>query len=106
MFLSYLGERRDQNYRWMCALLQDLCVCVGVFFLSVWSIKSLKKGSQTQLMQLFIPLLPDLTYEVTCLKRRLSESDGEADTKVKELDRQLKAMTQDKENVGRVGGCL
>ncbi|XP_050718835.1 serine/threonine-protein kinase Genghis Khan-like isoform X3 [Eriocheir sinensis] len=43
----------------------------------------------------------DLTYEVTCLKRRLSEGDTEADGKVKELDRQLKAFVQEKENIGR-----
>lgn len=42
---------------------------------------------------------------MTCLKRRLSEVDGEADSKAKELDRQLKAMSQEKENVGRVSIC-
>lgn len=47
-------------------------------------------------------LYADLTYEVTCLKRRLSEGDTEADGKVKELDRQLKAFVQEKENIGRV----
>lgn len=47
-------------------------------------------------------LYTELTYEVTCLKRRVSEGDSEADGKVKELERQLKAFLQEKENVGRV----
>lgn len=43
----------------------------------------------------------ELTYEVTCLKRRLSEGDSEIDTKLKDIDRQLKASVQEKENMGR-----
>lgn len=49
-----------------------------------------------------MPLYAELSYEVTCLKRRLSEGDSEVDTKMKDIDKQLKAMTQEKENMGRV----
>ncbi|XP_069160748.1 serine/threonine-protein kinase Genghis Khan isoform X2 [Procambarus clarkii] len=43
----------------------------------------------------------ELSYEVSSLKRRATDGMSEAEVKLKEMDRQMKAAMQDKENANR-----
>lgn len=47
--------------------------------------------------------LTELSSELSSIKR-LTDKDSESDGKIKELERQMKSVSQEKENLGRVSG--